>query len=165
MCWCHPCVSAGKVKGQLSVHENAKQWVHWLSEYNLKYPLLQGLVQGSLLSNTSTNRLRDTLQIPSRRRRRRRTRRGLQRIWELQDGRKHRKLKDTSSWDTRPVLTTENMDILETYAYDRKQKRNMVPTTISTNNYELIVDCITKTHPVWTWLSCLWSFECLLVHI
>lgn len=30
-CWCHQCISAGEVKGQLFAHENSK---NWLSECN-----------------------------------------------------------------------------------------------------------------------------------
>lgn len=118
-CLCHQSIP---VKGQLFVHEN------------IDYQRLirqQGLVQSSLLWNT--NRLRDTAENWAEQDKN---------TWGLyvlvteknnckaEENRRCITRRSSSTWTSvgaRVSADPEKMDILETDAYDKRQRRNMVP--------------------------------------
>lgn len=126
LCWCHQYVSSKEVKGQLVVYENSKQAEHRLSECN----------QAAKISPKSTgvNWETETTEIWKRRRFEDYS------LCVENQGSKGRTVKTEEYRRRGRILPTETssggqdcvqtMDILETEAYDRRQRRNLVPENL-----------------------------------
>lgn len=134
VCWCHQNILTTDVCGQTSVHEN---WKHWILNTDYQSAITeQRSVQGS------TDVKQQQCEIWMAEVQERRAGHKHFRIILVEQGWKSRTLKtgedtkshtgqfhlDTSAGDKDSCWT---MDILETHAFDRRQRRNMVPTHFS----------------------------------
>lgn len=134
VCWCHQNIPATDDCGQTSVHEN---WKHWILNTDYQSAIMeQRSVQGS------TNVKQQQCEIWMAEVQERRAGHEHLRIILVEQGWKSRTLKtgeDTKSHTGQFHLDTSagnidncwTMDILETHAYDTRQKRNMVLTKFS----------------------------------
>lgn len=114
LCWCHQYIPAEDVKGQQFVHE---KW----NRQNIDYQRtirVQRSGQSSFVWNSS--RLREAVEIPH-------WREQDEKIWIYVSVTKTVKKKEDRFIQLRPT-DCETMDILDTHAYDRRQRRYTVPT-------------------------------------